>query len=131
MASIGINWDSTSTATSIASSAITNSSSATTSAAISNDGKAATEVAVSITYGETANEGAKVYLLRSADGTNFEAVADAPWQLEMPYTTSTTHRRTFAVAASMVSSFKVAVSNSSGASVTATVVYRQGTNDVT
>lgn len=108
---------------------MTNTSTATT-AAISNDNKSETEVSVTIAYGGTADEGVKVYILRDVDGTNYEAVADGPWGFMLPYTISTTHRRSFTVAGDRVSSFKVHVTNDSGATVTATVRYRQATTDV-
>ena len=58
------------------------------------------------------------------DGTNFEAHADNPFAFSMPYTISTTHRRTITVFGE-TSNFKVHLRNDSGASVTATVRYRQ------
>lgn len=91
-----------------------------TSDEISNDGDLATEVSIEIAYGATANEGVKVYVLRDVDGTNFEAEADSPWGFEMPYSTSTTHRKTFTVPGS-ISAFVILLTNDSGAQVTATV----------
>jgi len=110
-------------ATSINSSAIANAADATT-AAISNDGKLGTEVSVEIAYGATVNEGAKVYILRDVDATNYEAEVDGPWGFEMPSAVSATRRRAITVPPS-ISSFKVLVTNDSGASVTATVRTRQ------
>lgn len=122
------NWDAAFTTTSISASSITNTSTATT-AAINNDGKSTTEVSIQIAYGGTANEGVKVYLLRDTDGTNYEDTTDAPWAFMMPYAISVTRRRTFTVSAMMVSNFKIKLTNDSGATVTATVRYRQATVD--
>lgn len=114
------NW---STTTDINSSAIADAGNDTTEE-LSNDQKVGTEVSVTIAYGATATEGIKVYVLRDVDGTNFEAVADNPWGFEMPYGASTTHRKTFTVPGD-ISDFKVHLTNDGGASVTATVRYRQ------
>lgn len=129
MATGGFNWDTAWSTTSINGSTVTNSNSATTSAAVSNDNKAATEVSVEIAYGATATQGVVVELLRDVDGTNFEASTDSPWGFTMPFSTSTTYRRTFTVYGENVSAFKVKATNGSGASVTATVRYRQATFD--
>jgi hypothetical protein len=128
MATFNPNWDTNWTNTSINGSSITNSSTATT-ATVDNDNKSSTEVSVKIVYGGTANEGAKVYLLRDTDGTTFEGTTDLPWGFQMPYAVSGTRYRTFTVAGSMISKFKVLVSNASGATVTATVKYKQATID--
>lgn len=94
-----------------------------TSAAISNDAQLATEISVEITYGATASEGAKVYVLR--DGADqYEDVDDNPWGFEMPYSTSTAYQRTFTVPAS-IGRFKIYVGNDSGATVTLELDYRQ------
>jgi hypothetical protein len=121
--SIYPNWDNAWTATSIASSSISNAGSATTSAVISNDGFAATEVAVTVAYG-AATEGVKVYILRDVDGT-YETVNDTPFAFQMPYTTSGTRIKTLLVSGTAVSQFKVKVTNDSGASATVTVSYKQ------
>lgn len=110
-------------ATSIASSSISDAA-ADTTAAIDNDTKLGTNVSVEIAYGGTATEGVNVYLLRDVDGTNYEAVADGPWGFAMPYATSVTRRRTFWVPG-WISKFKVHLTNDSGASVTATVRTQQ------
>lgn len=94
-----------------------------TTGAISNDAKLDTEVAIQVAYGATASQGVKVYVLREG-ASDYEAEADNPWGFEMPYSTSTTHRRTFTVPAS-IGRFKVLLTNDSGASVTADVDYRQ------
>lgn len=116
-------WDTSWTATSIASSAVADTASDTT-AAISLDGVSGVEVSVTIAYGGTFDEGVMVYVLRDIDGTNYEAVADGPWQFEMPGSTSTTYRRQFHVPAITGSSIKVHLVNDSGASVTASVSYK-------
>jgi len=100
-----------------------------TSDAISNDDKLDTEVSVAIAYGATASQGVIVYVLRDADGTNYEAEADAPWGFSMPYTVSTTHRRVFTVPA-QIGGFKLLLTNDSGAQVAATVRTRQAVGTV-
>ncbi len=130
MTTFNPNWETNWTTTSISSSSISNSSTATTSSAIDNDNKACTEVSVSIAYGGTATEGCKVYLLRDIDNTNFETTSDLPWGFQMPFATSVTRVRTFTVNGSMISKFKILVSNASGATVTATVRYKQATIDL-
>jgi hypothetical protein len=129
MASFNYNWDSAFTATSIAASSITNTSSATT-AQISNDNKSACEVSVKIIYGGTASEGVKVYLLRPLNDTpDYETLSDAPWGFMMPFAVSATHWRIFSVPPQMVAAFKVQCVNNSGATITATISYRQATID--
>jgi len=59
-----------------------------------------------------------------ADGTNFETESDAPWGFSMPYATSVTRRKVFTVPGS-IGSFKILLTNDTGASVTADVDYRQ------
>jgi len=98
-----------------------------TSGAVSNDGKLATKVGVSVAYGGTASEGVEVRLLGLIDGTNYEAEGDAPWGFTMPFSTSTTHRRTFVVPAWVEDDFKILVTNDSGASITLDVDYDQAT----
>lgn len=115
-------WTLTWTATTIDADTIADAADLT-SDAISNDTKLDTEVAVMIAYGATANQGVKVYVLREG-ASAYEAEADNPWGFEMPYSTSTTHRRTFTVPAS-IGRFQVLLTNDSGASVTADVDYRQ------
>jgi hypothetical protein len=128
MATLSTNWDSTFTSTSINASTITNTSTSTT-AAINNSGKVATEISVTIAYGGTANQGAIVNVLRMVDDTpTYESGAnDAAWGFAMPYAISTTYHRTFTVSAEKASKFEVYVSNNSGASVTATVNFKQMT----
>lgn len=130
MPSFNPNWDTSWTNSSINSTSISNSA-VNTTGAIDNDNKSGTEVSVSIAYGGTASEGVKVYVLRDYDGTNYEAVVDGPWGFMMPYTSSTTHNRTFTVLGNSVSKFKVHLTNGSGASVTASVKTRQFTIDQT
>jgi len=123
-------WDANWTNTSINSSAVTTGSTAT-SAAISNDVKIVTEVSVTIAYGGTATEGVKVYLLRDIDGTNYETTNDMPWGFQMPFSTSVTRYRSFTVSGSSISKFKILVSNASGATVTASVKFKQATVNLT
>ncbi len=84
------------------------------------------EVSVAVTYGATATQGVKVYVLREVDASpTFEGEADSPWGFEMPYAASATRRRTFSVDGLSLRDFKVHLSNDSGAQVTATVKYRR------
>lgn len=129
MVTFNPNWSSYS-ATSIAASSITNTNTATT-AAINLDNLSACEVAVTIAYGNPADEGIKVYVLRECESGVWEEVASNPWGFMMPYGTSVTRRRSFSVAASMVSNFKIHLTNNSGATVTATVSYKTATIDQT
>lgn len=126
MSVISTLWDSTFTATSIAASTVTNTSSATT-AAIDNSSHAGTEVSVTVAYGGTATQGLVVNVLRMVDDTpTFEsATTDACFGFSIPYSTSTTFHRVFSVSSDRISKFKVFVSNNTGASVTVTVKYKQ------
>lgn len=126
--SVYTNWADTWTATSIAASSITNTGTATT-AAISNDGKSGTEIGVTIAYGSTADAGVDVYVLREVDG-NYETVNDRPYGFQMPYAISTTKYRTFTVMADRVSKFKIYIENQTGATVTATISYKQATIEI-
>lgn len=125
-----VNWESSWTTTSISSSAIANAANAVT-AAISLDGQWAVEISVTIVYGSPANQGVRVYVERDVDGTNFESVSDNPRGFEMPRGTSATRRRTFTLSAQELASFRVRLTNDSGASVTATVRYRFATDIAT
>jgi len=128
MSTISVLWDSTWNSTSIAASTVTNTSSATT-AAIDNSNHAATEISVTIVYGGTATTGAVVNILRMVDDTpTFEsATNDSPFGFSLPFATSTTFHRSITVAGDRISKFKVYVSNNTGASITATVNYKQST----
>jgi hypothetical protein len=118
-----IDWDTNWSTTSIAASSVTNTSTATT-AAISLDQKIACQISVACAYGGTATEGLKVYLLADSNSTD-EAVADVPARAyQLPYSTSTTYRRVYSIPATDYSSFKVHVTNNSGATVTVTVTYK-------
>lgn len=129
---VSTNWDSSFTTTSINSSTVTNGSSATTGA-IDNNNKAGTEVTVTIAYGSPANSGVIVSVLRIINGTpTYESGAnDTPWSFALNYNASSTYNRAFTVPADRVSKFEVYVSNNSGASVTATVQYKQFTVQIT
>lgn len=117
-------YDSSWTTTSINSSAIADAGTDTTGI-ISNDTKGGALVSVEIAYGSPASEGVKVYVFGDVDGTNYEAVADGPWGFQMSNTASTTHRKTFQVFGRDYDDFKVHLTNDTGASVTATVRYKQ------
>jgi hypothetical protein len=129
MSSIGPNWDTSWTTTSINGSTVTNGSTATTSSAISHTGtpgKAGTAIGVTVAYGGTATAGLVVYIAKEVDGTpTYEAIADEPQGVVLPFAVSTTVRREFTVLGTDCPSFKVIVKNPSGASVTVTVGYRQ------
>lgn len=98
-----------------------------TSAAVSLDGKLALKIGITVAYGATASQGVKIYVLGLVDGTNYEAEADLPWGFDMPYTVSTTHRRTFVIPAGMHDSIKILATNDSGASITLDVDYDTAT----
>lgn len=98
-----------------------------TSVAVSLDGKLAAKIGVTVAYGATVNQGVKVYVLGLVDGTNYEGEADSPWGFEMPATVSTTHRRVFTIPAGLHDSFKILVTNDSGAQVTVDVDYDTAT----
>lgn len=129
MTNIIQNWDTSWASTSISSTSIADGTAATT-AALSLDEKSACEVSVTVTYGATATEGVKVYVLRDTDGTNYETVDDKPWGFELAKSSGTTRRRTFTVAADRVSVFKVSVVNDTGDDVTATVRTRNAVVEV-
>ena len=121
-------WENTWTLTSINGTSVADGSNAETNAAISNDEKTETLVSVEVDYGSTANENVEVLILRETDdGPTYEQESDQPPTFAMPVTASTTHRRTFSIPAKTVADFKVALSNDSGASVTATVRTKQAT----
>lgn len=121
-------WDGAVTNTSIASSSISDGGSATTTSAIDQSGNTATEVFVEIAYGATVNEGAFVYVLKEkAGGGAYEDIDDDPYGFEMPSAVSSTRNRALPVPGVVANSFKILVTNDSGASVTATVDYKQAT----
>lgn len=122
------NWAAAWSNTSINGGSISDASNATT-AAISNDEVGGTEVSVRVTYGGTATEGIKVYVLRDLDGTNYETVNDNPWGIELPYAVSGSRSRVFTIPSQLASNFKIHVTNDSGAAVTCTVKTRQFTLD--
>ncbi len=121
-----IDWNAAWTATSIASSAVSNGGSATTGA-ISLDGAIACDISIECAYGGTATEGLKVYILRDIDGANFESIDDNPYGFSLAYAASVTRRKGFSVPAQGLSAFKVLLVNDAGASVTATVRYKLST----
>lgn len=117
-------WDAAwTTTTGINAATVTNAGTDVTET-LSNDTKLATEVSIEIAYGATATEGVVVSILRDVDATNLEGTGDAPYAFSMPFSTNTTHRRTITISGS-TSAFRVHLANDSGASVTATVRYRQ------
>lgn len=92
---------------------------------ISHDGKWGTEVAVEVVYGNPATEGVKVYVAPNTGAAVAADLADSPWGFEMPYTASTTHHRHFFVDGTAIGSFRVLLTNDSGAAVTATLGTKQ------
>lgn len=130
MATTNPNWGAWSSGiTGLSGASVANAGTATSTNEISNDDKIATEVSVECVYGATASQGLKVYVLGSIDGTNFETVASGAWGFEMQRATSSTYRTRFMVSALDYSSFKIHVTNNSGATVTVTVRTRQATFD--
>lgn len=65
------------------------------------------------------------YVLKDVNGTDFEGEDDKPWGVRLEYSASNTRRKTFFVPGDEVSSFKIMLTNDSGASVTATVKTKQ------
>ncbi len=99
------------------------------SAAVSLDVKAGCEVSIVAAYSNhaKATSGLTVYVLRSLDGTNYEAAADGPFGFEMAFLQNGTRNRVFAVAPGQVGSFKILLSwgnTTSNSAVTVTTRYR-------
>lgn len=127
MATQYLQWEDTWTATTLAGTSVADGANGETGA-ISADQKYATLISVEIAYGATVNESAEVLVLTETDdGPGYEAEADQPTTIAMPATASTTHKRTFTLRAESAADFKIAVSNGTGASITATVRYKQAT----
>lgn len=121
-------WGSFATDATINNVSVTASGGTQTSATYSNTGLAATEFGLIFTYGATTTTGLVVTVERTYDGTNFEAVADGPWQFTMPFAASTTYHRVWTVPAT-VAQFRVVLSNANGSNVTAaTLRVRTATN---
>lgn len=95
--------------------------------AISLDEKQAVEISIKVVYHASSTAAVTVYVLRDTDGTNYEAITDAPWAFTMPFTAGGTHYKTFTVDAAQASSFKVAINNAGGQTVTNTVKQRFAT----
>lgn len=103
--------------------------------ALSLDGKAACEISVVVVEDNTgACDGdVYVYVCRDTDGTNYEDFTadddnDSPaLACVIDATQNKTRRKTFSVLASEVSSFKVAVDNDSGQTLTTSVKVRYAT----
>jgi hypothetical protein len=93
------------------------------------DGMAACEVGVAFAEDNTgAIDGvATIYVLGTADGTNYEAVAQASLALSVtPVQNSTVYKR-FMVDPSHLGTFKVAIYNTAGQELAVTVKYRTAT----
>ena len=120
-----LDWDASDTA--LVNAASVTDGSTNTSAAVDNDGKASTEVVVTAAYAAGATtEGLKVYLLRVADGANYQDIDDDPILLtEMPHGNGVTRQFTFTVLAEEMRAFKVYCTNDSGQTVTLDIDYRQ------
>lgn len=130
MATTNPNWGSWSSGiTGLSAQSVNNAATATSTNEISNDDKIATEVSVACTYGATASQGLKVYVFGSIDGSTWENVASGAWGFEMQKATSTALYARFMVSALDYSSFKIHVTNNTGATVTVTVKTRQATFD--
>ena len=127
MATQYVQWENSYTTSSVNGSTVADGSNVAT-AAISADEKFATEIVVEVSYGSTVNDSAEVLIQKqTSDTPTYEGEADQPTTLAMPATASTTHSRTFNFPAESASAFKVAVSNDTGAQITVTVRYKQGT----
>jgi hypothetical protein len=115
------------TLTTVNASAIANGGTGTTEA-ISLDGVNAARFSVTAVYASgTVTAGLLVYILTDVDGTNYEAVADAPDGFEMPKSSGGTFRRAFTVSGEDINSVKIHAVNSSGVQVTVTIRYRNQT----
>lgn len=125
MGSFGENWDDN--WTEIVSSQAVSDGSDYTSGSQSMDGKTGALVAVQIDYGATVDEGAMVFILKDAAGTD-ESENDNPWGFEMPSAVSSTRRKVFAIDARSCDDFKIRVSNETGAQITAhlDIKFREG-----
>lgn len=115
-------WGSDST-TALNGTSITNGSTNQTDE-IQLDGVSTLEVGVECVYGNPANNGLKIYVLKLVKTGTYEAVTDDPIGLEMPYAVSATRRRTFAIDGRMASNIKILAKNDTGATVTVTVTTR-------
>ena len=120
-----LDWDASDTA--LVNAASVTDGSTNTSAAVDQDSKSASEVVVSAAYASgSPTEGLKVYLLRVADGSNYQDIDDDPVLLtEMPYAGSATRQFTVTVYAEDMRAFKVYCTNDSGVTVTLDIDYRQ------
>lgn len=117
--------DNTWNATAIAATAIASGAGVgVETAPISLDGSDGALVSVSCSYGATANEGVKVYVLGDTDGTNYETVASGAWGWEHPKTPGSVLPKLYAVSAVEYSAIIIRVENNSGAGVTVTVRYK-------
>jgi hypothetical protein len=103
-----------------------------TSDSMSLDSKISCEISVTVVEDNTGacTGDVYIYLLRDVNGTNFEDYTehddnDSPRNVGViDATQNKTRRRTFTVRADEVSSFKIAVENSSGQTLTTTVKVR-------
>lgn len=96
-----------------------------TSGAISLDEYLGAIVSIICDYGGTADEGIKVYVAGEGGDGTYEAVADEPFGIQLPATVSTTHRDRLVVDARNYASFKIIVTNDSGASVDVDIYYKR------
>jgi hypothetical protein len=99
-----------------------------TSDEVDNTAALGTEIKIKIAYGNPASVGVKVHLLRcfeeGGEPPVYEAIEDNNFVREMAYGTSATKYYVFTVPQT-VSKFKIGLSNASGATVTADIMYKQ------
>jgi hypothetical protein len=132
MADTGFNWDDAWTTLQNAVTLTTGGTTTNASTAVNNDGKADCVVTVTATYSNhaKATAGLSVYILADVDGTNYEAIADGAWGIEMVFTQNSTNRISIPVPASKYPAFKVYLSwgnTTSSSNVSVTTRYKQAT----
>lgn len=124
MTTYSVLWDTSWTATSIASTVIANAGNATT-AVIDNQNKFATQIAVRVQYSSTPSAGIIVYILGDIDGTDYQTSADNPFSVQIPGTASGIFNTVIPVLGTMQRRFQVQLVNNSGVSATCSVNYMQ------
>lgn len=110
MADTGYNWDASWTAIDTSLEQQEGETNAEDySAVLDLDGKAACLISVSTVYGDQAKatQGLVIGICRDIDGTNYELIADIPWQFEMEFVQNGTRKRAFRLLASDFQKFKL------------------------
>ena len=121
MATISVDWGSYTTDGTINNVTVSNAGSQTGDAT-SMDGLYCVQVAVQCTYGGTATQGLKIFVLADYDGTNYQLTTDNVYSIAMVYATSAAKTCVFTIYASDFSRFKIKLTNDAGADITATYV---------